>query len=303
MKTSAKQLTSYGNLGLVQIRVEPTANFLFRPAGPEIKTGGLIISESTGEGVVGKLIAINNTGEYLLLTDADILVGAKQNRVLNKSMLLAPLSKTVLDVSCIERLRWQYTSKNFSNPGAVADPDLRKEKARSLSFMKNNPEEPMADTQRAVWSHVQERIREKGCPGRTESYSELINYCMDRAGNNFPVCEPENGCNGLAIILDRKVISADLFGREEVYRYYFPMIRDSAFRMANQGKKDKPVDIHEAYYKTLEAIDYFDATERHPETNYTGAGIFNIVDTAGIVGSELTFKGQLIHNALFSKYV
>ncbi len=87
MKTTAKKLTTYGNLGLVQVRVEKETNFLFRPAGPEIKTGGLIISESTGEGVVGKLLALNNTAAHLLLTDADVLVGAKQNRVLNKSML------------------------------------------------------------------------------------------------------------------------------------------------------------------------------------------------------------------------
>ena len=303
MRTTTRQLTTYGNLGLIQVKVEPEANLLFKPAGPELKTGGLIISESTGEGVVGKLIAINNTGEYLLLTDADILVGAKQNRVLNKSMLLAPLSKTVLDVSCIERLRWQYTSKNFSNPGAVADPDLRKEKARSLSFIKNNPEEPMADTQRAVWSHVHERIREKGCPSRTESYSELINYCTDNVGSNFPVCEPENGSNGLAIILDKKVISADLFGREEVFKYYFPMLRDSAFRMANRGTKDNPVDMHEAYYRVLEALDNFESAERQSENNYAGAGLLNNGENADIVGFELTFEGQLIHNALFAKQV
>ncbi len=81
---------------------------------------------------MGKLLALNNTPAHLLLTDADVLVGAKQNRVVNKSMLLAPLSKTVIDVSCIERLRWNYTSANFSSPGSMADPDLRKEKAQAL---------------------------------------------------------------------------------------------------------------------------------------------------------------------------
>jgi hypothetical protein len=300
MKTTAKKLTTYGNFGLVQVRVETETDFLFRPAGPEIKTGGLIISESTGEGVVGKLLALNNTAAYLLLTDADVLVGAKQNRVLNKSMLLAPMSKTVIDVSCIERLRWNYTSENFCIPGTLADPDLRKEKAGIIFRMKNYPEEQKPETQRAVWSHIHERIREEGCQSATESYSELINFSMDRTAGDFPACEPEKGCNGLAVILDRKVISIDLFGREEVYRYYFPMLRDSAFRMAHRVKKHKPVDQHEAYYKVLDTLDNFGAAEKYPESNYLGAGLFNTIETAGIVGFELTYTGQLIHDAIFA---
>ena len=300
MKTTARKLTNYGNLGLVQVCVEPGSDFLFRPAVPEIKAGGLIISESTGQGVVGKLLAMNNTPAHLLLTDADVLVGAKQNRVVNKSMLLAPLSKTVIDVSCIERLRWNYTSANFSSPGSMADPDLRKEKAQALFCGRDDADERMPDTQGAVWSHVHERIRENGYQSNTESYSELINFRMDRVANDFPACEPSAECNGMAVILDGKVISIDLFGREEVFIYYFPMLRDSAFRMAHRGKKHKPVDQHEAYYKVMDTLDNYEAAERHPDSNYPGAGIFKTVETDGMVGFELTYAAQLIHAAIFA---
>jgi hypothetical protein len=301
MKSTAKQLTTYGNLGLVQLRLEPETAFFFRPGGPEIVAGGLIVSESTGEGVVGKLITINNTEAYLLLTDADVLVGAKQNRVMNKSMLLAPLAKTVIDVSCIERLRWQYTSQSFSNPGTVADPDLRKEKARSLSCRIDGPEDQKYETQRTVWSHIHASMNEQGCASRTESYSDLINYRMERGGNDFPACEPESGCNGIAVILNRKIISVDLFGREEVFIHYFPMLRDSAFRMAGRGKKDKPLDQHEAYYRVLEAIDESEAANRIPDDTYSGAGLYNTIESESFVGSSLTFNGELIHNAFFAK--
>jgi hypothetical protein len=301
MKTTAKNLTTFGNLGLVQVRVETGTDFPFGAAGPEIKAGGLIISEATGEGVVGKLLAVNNTGAHLLLTDADVLVGAKQNRVLNKSMLLAPMSKTFLDVSCIERLRWNYTSANFSNPDSVANPDLRNEKARILFCMTEDNGEQKPETQRAVWSHVQDSIRQEGCQSRTESYSELINYRMNRSAGEFPPCEPEKGCNGLAVVLDRKVISIDLFGREEVYGYYFPMLRDSAFRMARQDKKYKPLEQSEAFYKVLDTLDNFDAAERFPDREYPGTGVFNTFETEGIVGFELDCTGHLIHGAIFAK--
>jgi hypothetical protein len=303
MKTTAKKLTTYGNLGLVQVRVETGTGFLFKPAGPEIKSGGLILSEYSGEGVVGKLLALNNSGSYLLLTDADVLVGAKQNRVLNKSMLLAPGTKTAIDVSCIERLRWNYTSENFSSPDSVANPDLRTEKARVLFRITDDAEEPKPETQQAVWSHVRESIREKGYQCNTESYADLIKNDMERTAGDFPVCETEEGCNGLAVILDRKVFSIDLFGSEEVYRYYFNMLRDSAFRMARQVKSQTQPDHHEAYYKVIEALDDFEAAEKRLENNYPGSGSFSIVETDGSVGFELTHSGQPVHVAVFAKHM
>ena len=121
MKTSAKHFTTYQNIALVQLRAEPATTIPFKPGAPEIQKGGLVITEANEGGVVGKLVAFNATDSLLLLTDSDVLIGAKQNRIINKSMLLAPNSKSLIDVSCIERLRWNYTSKYFSSPGSSAD--------------------------------------------------------------------------------------------------------------------------------------------------------------------------------------
>jgi hypothetical protein len=301
MKTTAKKLTTFGNIGLVQIRVEPETNFAFKPGAPEMQKGGLTISEASGEGVVGKLIAVNETNSYLLLTDADVLIGAKQNRILDKSMLLSPMSKTVLDVSCIERLRWRYAEKNFSNPDTVADPDLRKEKAASIAFKKTNPEEFRMDTQGIVWTHVNNKMREKGFEDKTESYTELITFCMAKGKEKFPHCEPEKSCNGLAVVLERKVAWIDIFGTEEVYKHYFPKLRDSAFRMVNSGKEIIPVETNEAFFKVLDTLDNYEMAKRHPETAYNGAGSFNILESCDFVGFDLRVEGELIHNALFLK--
>jgi len=299
MKTTARQLTTYGNIALVQIEARPETTFPFSPGEPEIRNGRLIISEATGQGIVGKLIAENLTGAFLLLTDADVLIGAKQNRVLNKSVLLAPGSKTILDVSCIERLRWHYTTNNFTAPGPVADSDLREEKLRSVARKKTSPATPDYETQSQVWDHISKKMASANFESATESYASMI-YCkIDMAKREFPACNPEKGCNGLAVLIDGKVSCIDLFGTEEVFRHYFPKLRDSAFSLSAAGKDVKPVDVHEAYFRVLDAIDTFEAATRHTDDSYAGAGSFKIVEGQNMVGFELNREGEMVHDVVF----
>ena len=301
MKTKAIHFTAFGNASIVQVSSQPLSSFPFLPAGPAISSGGLIISELTAMGSVGQLTALNNTANYLLLTDADVLTGAKQNRVVNRSVLLAPSTKTVIEVSCVERLRWNYQSTSFKTPGSVADPSLRSRKAGTFSRMKPENEAGFRDTQGEVWDHVSQHLACEGVHSRTESYEELLQFRMQKAERVLPECNPAEGCNGLVVILGGKVISADIFGNEESFRYYFPMLRDAAFTLSRPGdEKDQP-DMHEAYFRALAAIDDFNDAGRHPEEGHPGAGTLQMVETQQLVGFSLIHSEELIHNAFFAR--
>lgn len=301
MKTKAIHFTAFGDAAIVQLSSMPLSAFQFLPAGPAIRSSGLIISELTAMGSVGQLTALNNTAGYLLLTDADVLTGAKQNRVVNRSVLLPPSSKTVIEVSCVERLRWNYKSASFNTPGSVADPDLRSRKAGTFSRMKPENEADFRDTQGEVWDHVSQHLAKEGVHSRTESYEELLQFRMQKEDRVFPQCNPADGCNGLAVILGGKVISADIFGNEESYKYYFPMLRDAAFTLSRPGAEKHQCDMHEAYFRALAAIDEFSDAGRHPEEGHTGAGTLHLVETQQLVGFSLMHGEDLIHNALFAR--
>lgn len=299
MRTTAKQLTIDGSLALVQLRVEPLSEFTFRPGGPELQRGGLVISESTGQGVVSQLLAVNNTNDFLLLTDADVLVGAKQNRVLNKSVLLAPLLKTTIDVSCIERLRWHYTTPSFTNPPKVADFELRKSKFSPMFFDPDEVQITGFETQKRVWNCVHKSLIEAGLESKTESYEELTAHQEEKMAAN-PDCEPEPECNALVMLADGKVVSIDIFGNVDSYRYYFPLMRDAAFRSQTPSGKDQ-IDQHEAFYKACEAADNFLDTRRVKEETYSGNGIMELAEGEILGGFILSVQGQLVHAAGFGK--
>ena len=197
----------------------------------------------------------------------------------------------------------EYSGRSslFSTPGSVADPGLRSRKAGTFSRMKPEQETYFSNTQGEVWDHVYMSLACEGVNSRTESYEELLKHRLAKAGRAFPECLPMEGCNGLAVLIDRKVISVDLFGNKESYRYYFPMLRDAAFTLSRPNAEKSQIDNHEAYFRTLEAIDWFNDAGRRAEELYPGAGMLHLVENEHLVGFSLTHNEELIHNAFFAK--
>ena len=168
-----------------------------------MSNGSLIITEAAETGIVSRLMAINNIGSYLLLTDADVLTGAKQNRIVNRSVLLAP-GKTILDVSCVERLRWHYTDKHFSGSSTSADARLRQVKAVSLSRSGKKIPEPGMEIQREVWDYVHQNMANENFSDLTENYLNLVQYSLREKATKFPVCKAKKGCRGVAVMVEEK---------------------------------------------------------------------------------------------------
>lgn len=73
----------------------------------------------------------------MLFVEGQELKGAKQNRVLNTSVLIGAKSKTVLPVSCVEQGRWRYVSKGFTASGSYGSSKLRSVLKKSVKDRKS----------------------------------------------------------------------------------------------------------------------------------------------------------------------
>ena len=91
------------------------------------------------------------------------------------------------------------------------------------------------------------------------------------------------------------------FGNEEVYRYYFPLLRDAAFRMAGTGKEIKVPEMHESYSRSLDAIDSFESATRKAGENYPGSGQLMIAESDNLIGFDLSMNAEPVHRVIFRK--
>src|SRR5579862_4784893 len=122
MKDVVKRLLQVIQLGEPQVHkgitivplVAPTAGtFQYSALGEALSGGDLAITEVSNAGSVPELLVVNRANQPVLLIDGEELAGAKQNRVLNTSILLKETSETKIPVSCTEQGRWAYSSNMF----------------------------------------------------------------------------------------------------------------------------------------------------------------------------------------------
>ena len=131
---------------------------------------GLRINEVSEAGVVPELTVSNPTDANVLLYDGEELLGAKQNRILNVTVLVAARSTTSIPVSCVEEGRWSRRSASFAAAPHAAHPELRRRKAQTLSA------EPLARgvAQSEVWEEVRAKSARMGVHSPTGAQADVF---------------------------------------------------------------------------------------------------------------------------------
>ncbi len=97
-----------------------------------IESGLLTVTEVDDAGNVNRLKLTNKGSKPILLIEGEELRGAKQNRIVNASFLIAGKTTTTIPVSCVEERRWQYDSPKFSAGKKVMHASLRREAQSSM---------------------------------------------------------------------------------------------------------------------------------------------------------------------------
>src|SRR5512145_946924 len=82
-----------------------------------------------GGGSVPEVLAANPTDADVIVCDGEELVGAKQNRILNVTVLVPARGTVRIPVSCVEQGRWSRGGGAFTAAGHAAYPELRRRKA------------------------------------------------------------------------------------------------------------------------------------------------------------------------------
>ena len=109
----------------------------------------------------------------ILLVDGEELVGCKQNRVLNLSVLAPESEETEIPVSCVEQGRWSSRGRNFRTSENFEFADLKAAKMRSVSASMERSSRADSD-QSAVWSSISNKSSRSGSNSSTSAMDGIF---------------------------------------------------------------------------------------------------------------------------------
>jgi hypothetical protein len=264
-------------------------------SGSEAMRSDLIqVKEVSQSGSVNDLYVYNLSDKYVFFMDGDILTGAKQNRVLNTSVLLSPNSKVTLPVSCVEQGRWDNLFSGFTSSDNIAPQKLRANKARAVKENREIRNISQA-RQSEVWKDVENYSTILRCSSPTSSLNDIYEKKKEDFQNFLSSFTIHDDANGLAVFADNKLLCTDLFNRTEVYKEYFPkLLRSSAMETAHLKDKENKLTEAEAAYKTINLFDSLDSIASSIHKGI-GVGEERRFETEDLTGLQLEFNKHIIH--------
>lgn len=310
-----------GSLCILPLESEAKVKARYVLLDQAISRGTLTISEVSDAGSVPYLQAVNKGPWPVLIFDGEELVGAKQNRIANAT-LLVNVGTTVLPVSCVEQGRWSHRTQAFASGTYASHPSLRLAKERQVRErsmaearrreMERRPAEPQFEAQHTraqrfmadqgqVWDEVARTSRKLGSDSPTMAMADAYETGkrdLDNALRAFESSLPENAVATM-IFVGGKFVCLDMLQPAKRLALLYPkLLRGYGLEALLQGgATPKDFDPESSALRIFAEV----AGARVEEQPAADLGYDLRLESKRVSGSALVWQDELIQISVFPR--
>jgi len=285
----------FNNMGVIPLFTSIDQSPQYQTLKEALEKRLLTITEVSQSGSVPELKVVNKAQIPVLLLDGEELAGAKQNRVLNTTILLRENSETIIPVSCTEQGRWAYATSAFAESGNIMSHNLRVRKSSSvLQTLKGSMS--YRGNQAEVWDGIAFCRRAANVDSRTGAMRDVFESKEDDLKGYLDTFQYVPHQKGIFVMVNGEVAGFDILSLSSVYEIIHPkLVKSYAMDALLQKKKNgdgASIDKAKSFIK--------EATECE-ERRYqsVGYGWDHRFEGKMVVGSSLVYDGKVIHMAFF----
>ncbi|MDI6844974.1 MAG: hypothetical protein QME28_02430 [Candidatus Saccharicenans sp.] len=288
------------------------------PEGPDyitfseaLEQGVLEVTEVGPEGFVPELKAINRGKKAVLLLDGEELKGAKQNRVLNTTILVPGKSTITIPVSCVEAHRWHGQTLRMHASENVMASMIRRKK---MEHVHNNLERirSFEADQGDIWSMIDHLACSLETKSTTSAMSDIFNQKENEMESYLKSFNLIPGQKGLLVFLSGNPLGLDFISRESAFaRLYRKLLRSYvlealALKAEKTGRKDssgssKKESTPQFAPDKEQARAFLEEATRCQEKRFRSIGLGTDCRyrSETIIGAALEVDGSIPHLAFF----
>lgn len=267
----------------------------YQALGDALREGTLTITESSEHGSVPDLQATNRSDRPALLLNGEQLLGAKQDRILNTTVLVPPLSTILIPVNCTEQGRWHYTSRTFTDAEFVMPAGLRTKKEAYVAESLRHGGGFSGD-QAAVWRDVEEVNAKAGAQYGTGALKDGFAARKQTTNDFCSTFRKRKGQCGLLVFIHKQFAGLEVFSREDAYRsLHSKLIRSYAMDTIlteRPGRGYMGGDRPRSILKMVAGC----RVEVYPSV---GMGSDVRLKGEGLIGSALVYENVPVYTAFF----
>lgn len=289
----------FKNLSIVPIFSNNTSTLNYISLKEGLEKALVEVTEVSEGGSVPTLKVTNNSTLPLFILDGEELVGAKQNRIVNTSMLLAGKSSFEVPVSCTESGRWKYNSEKFRDSGVVMSSKARYAKSeRVYNSLKRKA--GYNAQQSEVWNDI-EKMHSKYA---TSSGTRAMKDAFIQKDNDikkylaaFPLLENQNG---MFVFENGKLVGGEFISNSKVYPDLHEKLIKSFSIEAMHEKEEVQSNAFDLLQEATQNLNFLKdatATEYQP----IGLGKDIRLEAEKAKASALEHEQDVVHLSIFPK--
>ena len=203
----------YRNLSVFPLRYPAEGELHYLTLGEALRLGHgkFAIREVSGSGSVPELLVLNGLDKAVLILEGEELIGAKQNRVPNLTLLVSAGKEVRLPVSCVEAGRWSYASPEFTEAPRTQFASGRARKVESVSMSMRHSGGRHSD-QGGVWQDIAEKAACLGTHSPTAAMSDMYRDRQPQLEDYAQaLLEVTADAHGAAFAVGSRLVGLDIF--------------------------------------------------------------------------------------------
>lgn len=272
--------------------------------------GGTLRIGEVGQGTVPTLVAKNEGDRVILVLDGEQLIGARQNRITNRSILLPPLGATEIPVFCMEQGRWHFDSDAMS-PAPQHSPAkvrrrARETEARHAAQYGGVTMASLREAQGEVWSDVAETLHTLAAHSPTHSLDAAFAAAHDMTAWLAALpCDDDQV--GLVAFLGDAPLGMDLVGAPRLYRRLHERLLRGYIMDAMEHERRSAAPASTSAAPPAAAAPSQERAQRYldsvreatrTESPSVGLGVYRVLN-GDVVGGELVDGERVAHLSAF----